>query len=177
MQLLYRRFDQQHGPIGWEALVELASQGGLYPTDLVWAEGWPNWQEARQVPGLFPAAPPAAPAASPAASPAAAPWGNAAASGASPYSPYAAPANQKSIGDDPMMRVLLPVGRSPWAIIAGYMGLFSFLVLPAPLALVTGLLAIRDIRKNPHHHGLGRAIFGLVMGVLGTVFLAFIFLR
>jgi hypothetical protein len=66
------------------------------------------------------------------------------------------------------MRMLLPVGRSGWAIAAGYLGLLSFACLPAPLAVVTGILAVLDIRKNPKKHGMGRAIFGIVMGVLGS---------
>ncbi len=69
--------------------------------------------------------------------------------------------------------MLIPVGRSGWAIAAGYLGLFSFVVLPAPISLIVALIAISDIRKNPEKHGMGRAIFGLVMGILGTVALAF----
>lgn len=67
------------------------------------------------------------------------------------------------------MRMVLPVGRSPWAIAAGYLGLFSLLVLPAPFALATGILALHDIRSDPHKHGKGRAIFGIVMGTIGTL--------
>lgn len=70
-----------------------------------------------------------------------------------------------SIGDDPAMRVLLPVGQSPHAIAAGYLGLFSLLCFPAPFAILFGVLALRDIKRNPSRHGRGRAIFGLVMGV------------
>jgi hypothetical protein len=77
------------------------------------------------------------------------------------------------IGDDPMMRALLPVGRSGWAIAAGYLGLFALLVIPAPLALICGLLAVRDIRQNPQKHGMGRAVFGIVLGGLGTLALVF----
>lgn len=76
------------------------------------------------------------------------------------------------LGESAAMRMLLPVGRSGLAIAAGYAGLFSLLVLPAPLALVLGLLAVRDIRKNPKKHGMGRAVFGLAMGILGTGILA-----
>lgn len=80
----------------------------------------------------------------------------------------------RDIGDDAGMRMLLPVGRSVWAIIAGYLGLFSLLCLPAPFAVLTGILAIIDIRKsNGKKHGMGRAIFGIVMGVIGTAFLGF----
>ncbi len=77
------------------------------------------------------------------------------------------------IGDDAVVRMLLPVGRSAWAIAAGYAGLFAVLFLPAPVALLLGLLAIRDLRKHPEKHGWGRAIFGLVMGTLFSLLLAF----
>lgn len=65
--------------------------------------------------------------------------------------------------------MMLPVGRSVWAIAAGYLGLFSLILFPAPLALVCGIVAIRDIKRHPHLHGMGRAIFGIVMGAFGTV--------
>ena len=64
------------------------------------------------------------------------------------------------------MRMLLPVGRSVWAIVAGYLGLVSVLVFPAPLALVCGIFALLDIKKHPEKGGRGRAIFGIVMGCL-----------
>jgi hypothetical protein len=73
--------------------------------------------------------------------------------------------------DDPTIRMLLPIGRSGWAIAAGYAGLFAVLMLPAPLALVLGIVAIRDIKKHPDKHGMGRAIFGLVSGILFTTLL------
>ena len=75
----------------------------------------------------------------------------------------------KDVADDPAMRLLIPVGRSLWAIAAGYLGLFSVLMCPAPLALVTGIIAIIDIKKNPQRHGMGRAIFGIVMGTIFTL--------
>ena len=78
------------------------------------------------------------------------------------------------LGQSAGMRMLLPVGRSGLAIAAGYLGLFSFLVIPAPFALVVSMLAIRDIKRNPHIHGMGRAIFGLIMGILGSITLAVI---
>ena len=62
--------------------------------------------------------------------------------------------------------MLLPVGRSGWAIAAGYLGLFCLLLLPAPLAIICGVIAIIDIRLHPQRHGMGRAIFGIVMGLL-----------
>jgi len=92
----------------------------------------------------------------------------------SPFGPgaqppaYPLPAYQP-IGENALVRMLLPVGRSGWAIAAGYFGLFAVLFLPAPIALVLGILAVRDIRKHPERHGMGRAVFGLVMGILFTI--------
>jgi hypothetical protein len=82
---------------------------------------------------------------------------------------------QKQLGDDAGVRLLLPVGRSGWAIAAGYMGLFALLVLPAPIALVLAFLGYRDIKKSsssPHpKHGMGRVVFAFITGGLGTLFL------
>jgi hypothetical protein len=75
------------------------------------------------------------------------------------------------IGQDAGMRMLLPVGLTGWAIASGYLGLVSVLLLPAPFALLTGILAIRTIRRNPKKHGMGRAIFGIVMGTIFTAVL------
>ncbi|MCA9333459.1 DUF4190 domain-containing protein [Candidatus Saccharibacteria bacterium] len=74
-----------------------------------------------------------------------------------------------AIGEDKTMRYILPVGRSGWAIASGYLGLISVLILPAPLAVLTGLLAVREIRRNPAKLGMGRAIFGIVLGTLGSL--------
>jgi len=92
------------------------------------------------------------------------------------WSRYGKPAARASddLSNDPMMRMLLPVGRSPLAIAAGYFGLVSVLMFPAPIALLLGILAIRDIRRHPEKHGMGRAIFGLVMGGLFTAVLVFV---
>lgn len=94
---------------------------------------------------------------------------------ASPQQPGYRPA--EDIGQNAGMRMLLPVGRSAWAIIAGYLGLISVLLFPAPFAVLCGLVAVFDIHKSKDSprpkHGLGRAIFGIIMGVLGTVGLSF----
>ena len=98
--------------------------------------------------------------------------------------PYQAPAASPtpppidpntSLGENAGIRMLIPVGRSGWAIAAGYLGLFAFLILPAPLALIVSIVAILDIRKSraaeKPKHGMGRAIFGLITGILGTMVL------
>ncbi len=73
------------------------------------------------------------------------------------------------------MRLLLPIGRSGWAIAAGYLGLVSVLLVPAPFALGCGIMALRHIAASKHSprplHGRGRAIFGIIAGFLGTAVL------
>ena len=78
------------------------------------------------------------------------------------------------IEDDPALRMLLPVGRSGLAIAAGYMGLFALVLVPAPFAILLGILALRDIKNNPKKMGKGRAIFGIIMGILGTAGLVYV---
>jgi hypothetical protein len=84
------------------------------------------------------------------------------------------PAPIEPLGENAGIRLLIPVGRSFWAIAAGYAGLFAVLVLPAPIALILGIIAIYDIKTHPKRHGMGRAIFGLVMGALFTALLLFL---
>jgi hypothetical protein len=50
-------------------------------------------------------------------------------------------------------------------------GRASVLLLAAPIVLIISILAIRDIRKNPQRRGMSRAIFGLVLGSIGTILL------
>ena len=76
--------------------------------------------------------------------------------------------------DDVLLRMLVPIGRSWWAIAAGYLGLMSVLPIMAPFAVITGIIAISDIRKHPARHGMGRAVFGIVMGTLGSLALVYV---
>ena len=60
-----------------------------------------------------------------------------------------------------------------WAVAAGYFGLLAIIPVFAIPALVCGFVGVAHIKKsklgpNPKH-GMGRAIFGIVMGVLGTI--------
>lgn len=82
-------------------------------------------------------------------------------------------AQRQDLGDSPGMGLILPVNVSGWAIASGYLGLFSVLALPAPLAVITGILAVMDLKKHPNKRGWVRAIVGLVLGGLGTIVLAF----
>jgi hypothetical protein len=82
-----------------------------------------------------------------------------------PPPPSAAPP-----ADPPSLeRWILPTGRSGWAIAAGYLGLLALVVVPAPIALLVGIVALRDLGRRPHLGGRGRAWFGTVAGALGTI--------
>lgn len=73
------------------------------------------------------------------------------------------------------LRFVLPVGTPFWAIAAGYLGLFSILIAPAPFAVVAGILGLRKIKKSPGSHGIGRCWTGILLGgifsALGAFFL------
>lgn len=75
---------------------------------------------------------------------------------------------------DSALRFVLPVGRSGLAIAAGYLGLFSPIVIFAPFALIVGILAVRDLSRHPERLGRGRAWFGVVAGGLFTVVLVIV---
>ncbi len=70
-------------------------------------------------------------------------------------------------------RWLVPIDRSAWAILAGYLGLFScfpFIGIVAGLgAIVTGILALKELGRKRKIGGRGRAIFGIIMGVIGVI--------
>ena len=146
MATFIQKDKQQVGPLD-DSEVLTAIQNRIYsPEDLAWREGMADWQPLGS---LYPSAqiPPSLP-------------------------PQLPPPPAQHLGDDAGIRLLLPVGRSGWAIAAGYLGLFSLIVLPAPISLLVSIIAIRDIRKSKGSahpkHGMGRAIFGLIMGILGT---------
>jgi hypothetical protein len=52
----YTNDGQQMGPVSIAGLRELASKGGLRPSDLVWTEGMSTWAPANATRGLFPSA-------------------------------------------------------------------------------------------------------------------------
>ena len=83
---------------------------------------------------------------------------------------------QKGVSQpDTAMRMLLPVGRSVYASFAGYLGLFSVLLIFAPFALLFGILGVRDVNKNKDKHGKGMAIFGIIMGAIFSVLLVVVY--
>jgi hypothetical protein len=72
---------------------------------------------------------------------------------------------------NPSHRMLMPVGRTPLSIIAGYVALLSVLLVPAPAALVLGICALAQLRHRQAAFGRGRAIFAIAMGGLFSVVL------
>lgn len=145
MTWFYASAGVRTGPVEWETLQEMAASGRLLRSDLVWTEGMSAWQPAAWIPELLPPLP----------------------DGSVPPPPLPSAA-----GADPALRWILPVGRSGWAIAAGYFGLLSFVGCGAPFALFTGIMALRDLKRHPHLGGRGRAIFGIVMGCLGLLGIA-----
>jgi hypothetical protein len=69
------------------------------------------------------------------------------------------------------LQELLSVDVSAWALAAGYLGLTSIFVFPAPLALISGLMGIRACHRDARVRGMGRSIFGAAMGLLFSTFL------
>lgn len=139
----------QLGPIDSSVFAAAIRAGVIRRETPVWTAGMEQWLPAVRLPHLagdlaigadvIPTAPPIAPGAIASSTP----------------SPY--PAG---------MEWVLPVGRSTHALIAGYLGLFSLLGFFAPFAVIFGVLALGEIRKNPSLRGRGRAWFGLIMGTL-----------
>jgi len=85
-------------------------------------------------------------------------------------------APQKSIPNcEEALKFVIPIGRSGWAIAAGYLGLLSLLPFFGILALIIGVVAVRDIKRHPERLGLGRAWFGIVMGALTSLFYLAVF--
>ncbi len=150
----YARAGQQHGPIEASAFRAMAARGEILPTDLVWTTGMPQWVAAGSIEGLLPARsanePPPIPPPAP-----------------QPIGYFAPPSHQPE--DSLGTRMMLPVGRTGLSITAGYLGLLSLLPIFAPFALIVSMLAIRELRRKPHMHGMGRAIFGLIMGIIFTL--------
>ncbi|MEM7014553.1 MAG: DUF4190 domain-containing protein [Verrucomicrobiota bacterium] len=97
---------------------------------------------------------------------------------AQPQFPQQPAPQPQRLEDNAGMRMLMPIGQSGWAIAAGYFGLFSLILLPAPLAVILSVIAFIDIKRSKGtdrpKHGTGRAIFGFVAGMAGTGVLALI---
>jgi len=146
----YAAGETRMGPYPLAELKLLIAAGRVQPATMVWTAGMVQWAPAGSVAALFPIGmPPPVPAL---------PLG------------YAMPVpsgEEHGLGT----RMLIPVGRSGWAIAAGYAGLFATLVIFAPVALILGIIAVVHLRRRSDLHGWGRAIFGLVMGAIFSILL------
>lgn len=67
------------------------------------------------------------------------------------------------------LKYVVPIGRTPLSIAAGYVGLFSVLFFPAPIALLLGILALRQLKHQPDKMGRGRAWFAVIAGGIFSV--------
>src|SRR5262249_27221923 len=74
------------------------------------------------------------------------------------------------VPNDDGLKHVLPVGRSGWAIAAGYLGLFSMIPLVSFVALPISIIAARDLKRHPEKLGWGRVITGLVLSSLFSLF-------
>ncbi|MBN1509300.1 MAG: hypothetical protein JW955_20815 [Sedimentisphaerales bacterium] len=83
------------------------------------------------------------------------------------------PAPTADGGQDPAVRLLIPVGRCPLAIAAGYLGLLSLFPLmggvAAPFGLGLAVIAHRQIRGDAKLHGMGRVIFAYIACSLSLI--------
>jgi hypothetical protein len=70
---------------------------------------------------------------------------------------------------DTSLKYLVPVGRSGYAIAAGYLGIMPFIPFAPFLAVLFAILGIRDLRRHPEKLGWGRIITGLVLGGLFSI--------
>lgn len=152
MNCFYISGGVQQGPVSWDTLLSLAASGRLLPGDMVWYDGLPAWQPAATIAGLFP------PHAGWAPTP-------------GPYPP-----GRAHTTDDEVLKWMVPIGVSGWAMASGYLGLFSVIAIGAPFAILTGILALNDIKRNPERRGKGRAIFGIVMGSIFTALYGYLIL-
>lgn len=67
---------------------------------------------------------------------------------------------------------MIPVNQSGWAIAAGYMGLLSLVVpLLGLLAIAAGVMGLIAIKKRPGLGGSYRAIIGIVLGAISSLYM------
>lgn len=86
--------------------------------------------------------------------------------------------------DEASKSTITPIEKSGIAITTEYsglsiaaclVGLSSIELITAPIAVLLGILAIKDIKKNPEKKGKGMAIFAIIAGSVGS-FILLIFL-
>ena len=85
------------------------------------------------------------------------------------YPMYQYQVNQpQKLSDDATMRAPLPVGRTGLSIAAGWIGFFSLIIWPLGIvAVIFSIDALNELNKRPDMLGKGRALFGLMTGLVG----------
>jgi uncharacterized protein DUF4190/zinc ribbon protein len=74
------------------------------------------------------------------------------------------------------LKYLLPMATPITAVIAGYLGLFSILFLPAPFAIIFGCIGLHQIKKSDDLYGKGRCWTGIILGSACTLLAVALFL-
>ncbi len=94
---------------------------------------------------------------------------------------YAPPAPPGEVppAPDRFAQLLLPSGRSPWAVASGYLAALGVLGIPAPLAVAAGIAGLRDIHRltratGRRPPGTARCVAGILVGSALTVVLAWL---
>ena len=137
---------EKSGPITLRQLVSEVASGDIDDRDFVWREGMTDWEPLTEVEEILRALD---------------------AEGI----PLPRPGDEYYEEEhSAALRAVLPVGRTGLSILAGYLGLISLLLPPtAILAIPVSIVAIVHLKRNPKKHGMGRAVFGVVGGVLGIL--------
>jgi hypothetical protein len=65
-------------------------------------------------------------------------------------------------------------GWSIWARMSMFLGLISFFLIPAPLAVLAGFAALYDWNTKQRTEGMWGILLGLFMGSIGTLCLAWL---
>ncbi len=78
--------------------------------------------------------------------------------------------------DAAALAYVLPIGRSGWAIAAGYVGLFSLIPVISYIGVAVSAIAAWHLRRNPEKRGWGRVITGFVISVPMSILYTYLFL-
>ena len=143
-----------YGPYSLQQLRDFAREGRVTPTSLVRQASSSDWAPAQTIIDFGPPAAPPPPVPMPPIAPSTAPNGM---GGTTPAS------------SDAALGLLIPVQVDPIALVAGYVGLFSLLLVPAPIALGIGIWALVRLKGRTGIRGAGRAWTAIVLGLLGTI--------
>lgn len=135
---------KEYGPITADQLRQWISEGRINANTKVQAEGSGIWKTVGELPEFGVTLPPPPPA------------------------PRYAPGAPISMGPPPEKTNMVAL----WAMICGIVGVFCCQIILGPLALILGIVALSQIKKNPHEKGSGMAITGIVLGILALLLVA-----